>query len=140
MSHNWSQHNPHGQIEGMEYSSTSHTHPSDNSKRRSPSNTNLIEVVSSSLNQSGSLYNDYRHYNKSSYMGDSSFGYETQYHPSEHSCNQHVSRYEYHRTSDVCGSTADSGSGHDKYENHYQHSYVRRISGDRHHDKSGSGE
>ena len=52
-------------------------------------------------------------------MGDSSFGDETQYHPSEHSQsrNQHVSRYEHYRTSDVHGSTADSGSGHDKYEN-----------------------
>ena len=73
-------------------------------------------------------------------MGDSSFGDETQYHPSEHSCNQHVSRYEYYRTSDVHGSTADSGSGHDKYENCYHNSYVQRISGDRHHDKSGSSE
>ena len=47
---------------------------------------------------------------------------------------------EYHRTSDVHGSTADSRSGHDKYENHYQHSYVQRISGDRHHDESSSSE
>ena len=83
MSHNQSQHNPRGQTEGMEYSSTSHTHPSDNSRPRSPSNTNLIEVVSSSLNQSGSSCDDYGHYNKSSYMGDSSFRDETKYHPSE---------------------------------------------------------
>ena len=140
MSHNWSQHNPHGQIESMEYSSTSHTHPSDNSRPRSPSNANLIEVFSSSLNQSGSLYDDYGYYTESSYMVDSSFGDETQYNPSEHSCNKHVSRYEYHRTSDVHGSTADSRSGHDKYENHYQHSYVQRISGDRHCEKSCSSE
>ena len=126
----------------MEYSSTSHPQASDNSRPRSPSNANLIEVVPSSLNQSksSSSYDDYGHYNESSYMGDSSFGDETQYHPSKHSHNEHVSRYEYHRSGNVHGSTAERRSGHDKYEHHYQHSYVQRNLGDRHHDKSGSSE
>ena len=107
MSHIHHQQQAKGDVQEMdEYSSTSY------SSRPRSSSSNLIDVFSSSLNQSTSSAS-FEAYD-SSYMVDSSFG-DDSYCPTEHLSVQHCGRYEdYHYGSDNCYVHNSSHTSHNE--------------------------
>ena len=134
MSHVHHQQQAKGDLQEMDaYSSTSH------SSRPRSSGSNLIDVFSSSLNQSIS-WASFEPYD-SSYVAHSSFS-DDSYHPTEHLSVQHSGRYEdYHYGSDNCYVHNSSHTSHSENIDLTGSCDYRSAGHDtRHQNRSGSGE